>query len=559
MNQLSNNTGRIHFFNFFYFLRAESDAPVRAIVVYALLSGVANAILLGSINRVANGVEDGEQELDFWLVGFFLVALALFYITKRYILTRSTSLVERTTTKVRLRIVNKLRHADLAMIEEKGKAEIYTRITQDIGWISNSAAIIISAAQGAFMVLFALLYIWYLSLPAFLLTVGTLGLATFAWLYKEALIHAELHQSNLLETRFFKVLNHILDGFKEIKLSKRKNDGVFAHAEEISYAHQAIKLKTGIRYVMDFMFSQMVFYLLLGAVVFIIPVYTETAYADEITKISAAILFIMGPVESLVSAIPAFNRANSAIYNIGQLEAEVTAVVGDLDAPKRYDLFRDFEVISLRGLEYAYLEDGQETYFTAGPFDLEIRKGELTFIIGGNGSGKSTLLKLLTGLYLPRAGEIWLDGQRISALNRDSFRELFGAIFTDFHLFDRLYGIPDLDAERVNALLAKMQLGNKIKYQNGEFSSLNLSTGQRKRIGLISTILEDKPIYVFDEVAADQDPEFRRYFYEELIREFQAQGKTIIMVTHDDKYFGHADRVLKMDMGKIVGDSTLRR
>lgn len=558
MKQLPAHNGNVNFFTFFHFLKAESDTSMRTILLYALLSGIANAVLLGTINQVANGLEDGQMDVDYWMVGFFLSSLALYFVTKRYILMRSTSLVERTATKVRLRILDKIRKTQLSWLEEKGKPEIYTRITQDINWISNSAAIIINAAQGAFLAGFALIYIWYLSTTAFLLTLGMLVLGSVAWLRSEAAVHAELHQSNVMETRFFNVLSHILDGFKELKLNRRKNDDVYAHAEAVSSQHQELKLRTGVRYVMDFMYSQMMFYVLLGAVVFIVPAYTEDSFAEDATKLTAAVLFIMGPLENVISSIPAFNRANSAVGRVYALEAEVNAMVGNGAEEQPRDLFRDFERITLKGLEFTYMEDGRETYFTAGPYDLEIKKGELLFIIGGNGSGKSTLLKLLTGLYLPRSGEILLDGKRIGEANRSSYRELFGAIFTDFHLFDRLYGIPDLDSARVNDLLAQMKLGNKITYRDGEFSTLNLSTGQRKRIGIISVLLEDKPIFIFDEVAADQDPEFRQFFYEVLIRDFQAQGKTIIMVTHDDKYFGHADRVIKLDLGKVVSDTTVR-
>ena len=91
-----------------------------------------------------------------------------------------------------------------------------------------------------------------------------------------------------------------------------------------------------------------------------------------------------------------------------------------------------------------------------------------------------------------------------------------------------------------------------MSYADGRFSTLDLSTGQRKRLAMVAALLDDKPIYIFDEWAADQDPGFRRYFYEGLLGELKARGKTVLAVTHDDRYFGVADRVVKRGEGGVV-------
>jgi putative ATP-binding cassette transporter len=173
------------------------------------------------------------------------------------------------------------------------------------------------------------------------------------------------------------------------------------------------------------------------------------------------------------------------------------------------------------------------------------------FIIGGNGSGKSTLLKLLTGLYRPSGGCLLVDGVPVLWRDIQRYRELVSIIFSDFHLFQRLYGLPDVDEKSVNSLLDTMQLLGKTSFDRGCFSTLELSTGQRKRLALIVALLEDRPIIVFDEWAADQDPEFRRYFYEVLLKDLKKRGKTVIAVTHDDHYFQHCDKLVKMDLGAI--------
>jgi putative ATP-binding cassette transporter len=176
------------------------------------------------------------------------------------------------------------------------------------------------------------------------------------------------------------------------------------------------------------------------------------------------------------------------------------------------------------------------------------------FIVGGNGSGKSTLMTLLIGLYYPENGTIYLNQNVVSPQDYSSYRELFSTIFTDFYIFKKLYGLEHIDENEVNDLLRKMQLEKKTEYVNKQYTNTNLSTGQRKRLAYITGLLEDKSIYVFDEWAADQDPEFRKLFYNQFIDDMRIMGKTVIAVSHDDRYFDTADRIIKMEEGKIIPD-----
>ncbi|MCK5926529.1 MAG: ATP-binding cassette domain-containing protein, partial [Methylococcales bacterium] len=163
-----------------------------------------------------------------------------------------------------------------------------------------------------------------------------------------------------------------------------------------------------------------------------------------------------------------------------------------------------------------------------------------------------TFLKLLVGLYYPTEGAIYVDDDVIDDYNYQDYRELFSIIFTDFHLFDRLYGVENIESEQVNFWLKKMRMDKITRFKNGRFTNTDLSTGQRKRLAFIAAILEDKPILILDEFAADQDPDFRKYFYETVLLELKSMGKTVIAVTHDDHYFHISDRVLKMDGGQLI-------
>jgi putative pyoverdin transport system ATP-binding/permease protein len=186
---------------------------------------------------------------------------------------------------------------------------------------------------------------------------------------------------------------------------------------------------------------------------------------------------------------------------------------------------------------------------------LTIRRGEMVFIIGGNGSGKTTLGKLLAGLYAPEDGQICLDGQPLAGHQREGYRQLFTAVFDDAAVFDSLWGLEadDLD-RRAGEYLCQLQLDKVVTVRDGTFSSTQLSRGQRKRLALLTAYLEDRPVYLFDEWAADQDPTFRRVFYLRLLPELKRLGKTVIAITHDDRYFDSADRVIKLEEGKIVDE-----
>jgi putative ATP-binding cassette transporter len=527
-------------------VRRESKESISGLVAISVVSGVANAMLLGIINAGSTAIDPASPSPRLFLI--FLVTLALYVLTNRTILVKSIEMAETMINRLRVRLSNKVRNSELLRLEKLGQAQIYTRITTETQTISQAAPFIIQTLQNAVMILFCGLYIAWLSPAAFLLAVLLISGGIAHYFREKQTIKSALQLSTQREIEFFSSLTNVLDGFKEIRLNRAKSDDVFGGLDRISSETRDLKIRTGTQFAGIATFSQSFFYILLGVIVFIMPRFSEIN-PDQMIRITAAILFIVGPLTAIVSSIQVFAMANVSISNLYRLEEALGVENGPGPLPRRPEGLRS---IRFEGVTFSYRDGEGKPLFKVGPIDLEIKGGETLFMVGGNGSGKSTFLKLLTGLYTADDGAIRWDGGVVGGKNVGDYRELFSAIFSDYHLFDRLYGLKEIDAARVQELLALLELDRKTSFEDGRLTHQDLSGGQKKRLALLTAYLEDKPVYVFDEWAADQDPSFRRFFYEEILKDFKRRGKTVIAATHDDKYFGLADRVIKLDYGRIL-------
>jgi putative ATP-binding cassette transporter len=271
------------------------------------------------------------------------------------------------------------------------------------------------------------------------------------------------------------------------------------------------------------------------------------------------LLYMKSPVQQLVAALPVIGRAQVAFKRIADLSAQFAnpephlAIEGpDVAQPP-------VERIVLRDVRYAFPAVPGSKPFELGPVDLEVNRGEILFIVGENGCGKTTLIKLLLGIYEPQCGEVLLNGNPITADRRDDYRQLFSAIFFDYYLFGDVLPAHTPAPREIDHYLERLDIAHKVVLSNGAFSTTDLSAGQRKRLALIQVYLERRPIAVFDEWAAEQDPTFRRIFYEELLPDLRRQGKTLVVVSHDDRYFHVADRCIRVDGGRLVVDRPVSR
>jgi putative ATP-binding cassette transporter len=264
------------------------------------------------------------------------------------------------------------------------------------------------------------------------------------------------------------------------------------------------------------------------------------------------LLYMKGPLEHLLGTLPGISRAQVAFRRVAELSEQFASPEPHLQEARDKPLPSEISSIELRDVQYRYPSEDGASGFAIGPVNLSMRKGEIVFIVGENGGGKTTLIKLLLGLYVPQSGSLLLDGQPVDETRRDDYRQLFTTVLSDFFLFEDLVQQgADVPPEAM-VYLERLEIAHKVRIEDGRFSTLDLSTGQRKRLALLQAWTEHRPVLVFDEWAADQDPTFRRIFYTELLPDLQRLGKTIVVISHDDRYFDAADTLLRIENGRLV-------
>src|SRR6516164_42329 len=444
--------------SFFQLVRREMQGSLDRLVIMAGLGGMSTASILAAINAGAQAADSGKPSL--WAATLFIIALFLFIKTQHYILLTATAEIESIIHKVRVRMMDQVRHSELLPLEVIGRAEIVAAVTRETSTLTQAANSFAFAAQGSILIVFVAIYVAYLSFLAFTLSVIIVGVAAALFHARNRQLAVANREASNWENRLFNRLMDLLDGFKEVRLNRARSEDLYSDIVEVSRTAANIKIRTQAETFRRIFLLQTSLYAMLGVIVFAVPVLSVTLGGASIGKTVTALVFILGTCFGLVNTIPILTAANTAADNIERLEARLLATVagakvGALEPARR------FELIEMRGIVFSYVERSTEKVFTVGPVDFTLRSGELVFITGGNGSGKSTFLKLLASLYKPDTGEITFDGVLVTDNTREAYRQLLSAIFVDYHLFQRLYGIPDPDPFEVDRLVAQFRLLDK--------------------------------------------------------------------------------------------------
>ena len=539
--------------SFLQLVRREMHGSLPKLLVMSGLGGISTAAILGAIN---SGLQSGST---LWAATLFIVALFLFIKTQSYVTITTTAEIEAIIHKIRTRLMDQIRHSELLSLEDVGRARIVAAITSDTAVLTQASNMLAFTVQGAVLIVFVAIYVAFLSVAAILTTIVVVSIAAVIFHQKNRRLVSEKQRAAAWERRLFDRLTDFLDGFKEVRLNRARSADLFNDAVDVSRTAANIKINTQAETFKMIVTSQISMYVLLGAVVFVAPQFSDTLGGAALTKTTTALMFIVGACFGLVQSIPILLNANASADRIVQLENALRATASP--EPREIPTATRFDTIEMRKIRFRYVDRLSESAFQIGPIDFTLRPGELVFITGGNGSGKSTFLRVLSGLYPPDSGEIILDGKHIDNSTRDEYRALMSAIFSDYHLFRRLYGVPEPEPGEVDRLLKLFRLAEKTGLTEGEFRTLELSGGQRRRLALIVSLLEKRPILLLDEWTAEQDPEFRRKFYDELLPDLMKAGATVVVITHDDRYLDELNlpaRRIRMDEGKIVDQRTIK-
>lgn len=538
--------------NLLRLLQSLGKKPLLRLIGGAAASALSTTIVLAVVTFAAQKINDSKEEfVDLRVAALFAVSVLAYIFFESRMIARLASDVEEAIDRLRMQLIDRLRHADLWRLEHFGQSRLFGSITQNCKIISSNSQYLAQAMRSLVLIATLLFYIATLSLFSFLLLTGLLGAA--AIVYYRLGQSLETLQEGLAdqEAKLFECVSDLLDGFKEQRLcsvrSRALGEAFYNQSAETMTARSTVHQHSW----QQFVFGETTFNLMLGFVVFVGPLYSPSVSA-ELVKISAAVLFMVTPIFGLMQSLAVLRAAEAAAGHMMALEEELTDLAEQGSNGPFDSVPTGFAEIRMEGIEFAFPAPAGEAPFTLGPIDLSIRRGEVIFITGGNGSGKSTLIKLLTGLYHPARGRMTIDGLNISASRLAAYRALMAPVFSDFHLFARLYGLDKIDTLTAEDLLGWVEMTHVAGITEDRFTRIDLSTGQRKRLALVAALLEGKQILILDEWAADQDAHFRRKFYREILPELRRRGLTIVAVTHDDRYFDAADRCLHLEEGRLI-------
>lgn len=526
--------------------------PMRRLLLAAAGSALSSTTVLAIVNAAAQNIAAEKADfVDLQLGLMFVAALAGFWFCQVWLVRRMATDLEEVVDGLRMRLLDRVRHADLLRLEMFGQTALFDAISQASQTISRNSQFLALTLQSILLTLAILIYVALINVLAFVLIGGLLALGTWAYVHLGRHLQAEQSKQMAQEAELFEGVSDLFDGFKEQRLNSARSNGLNDSFADASARTVTARNVVHMHSWQQFIFGEMAFNLMLGLVIFVAPAYAK-GFSSDMAQVAAAVLFMSAPVFGLMQSLAIMSAAEAAAGRMLELEPQLAALAEDGSDRPGLPLSDDFRELVMDGISFTFPTRDAEKGFSVGPFDLTLRRGELLFITGGNGSGKSTFIKLLTGLYRPTAGRLLLDGQPVGADCLAAWREKMAAIFADFHLFARLYGTPYPDADEAGRLMSWLEMEKVTGLQGDRFGRRDLSAGQRKRLGLVAALLEDRPILILDEWAADQDPHFRHKFYREIVPALKARGLTIIAVTHDDHYFDVADRRLHMEEGRLV-------
>lgn len=516
--------------------------PFLAVMALSLASAALGIGLIAFINLKLIETTEASLAVLPEFLGFLLLLMVVTLGSQLALTTLGHHFIYR----LRGQFIKRILDTDIERIEQIGNAQLLASLSSDIRAITLAFVRLPELVQGIILTLGCAAYLAFLSPKMLLVTVAWLVVTILVGFSLVSRVYRHLNHVREAEDRLQKDYQMVIDGRKELALNRERARKLYDEEyvqDATSYRHHIVRADTFHLSAVNWSNIMM-----LGAIGLVFFMANTLGWSDTnvAATYSLTLLFLRTPLLQAVGALPTLLSAQVAFRKLNGLR--LTPYQPEFAvAPKT----QSWQTLELRDLTFSYGEKEQDAGFGVGPLNLTIKRGELVFLIGGNGSGKSTMAMLLTGLYQPRSGQILLDGVPVS--EPEQYRQLFSAVFTDFHLFGRLMAAEGQTPapELVEVWLQRLNMKEKLQFDGDRVTNLQLSQGQRKRVALLLAACEGRHFLLLDEWAADQDPQFRRTFYRELLPFLRDMGKTVLAISHDDHYFEHADRLLEMRAGKL--------
>jgi putative ATP-binding cassette transporter len=531
----------------------------RGVVVLSILAGLVGAVcgvgLIALVQAELVRVPSGSSTA-LWAFVTLCMASASARVVGQFGMIK---LGQRATEELGLQLVRRILRLPLRAFESIDTSALLAALTEDIVLIANAMVGVAHLCINIPIVIACVIYLGWLSPVIFAcgLVFATFAVAVSVFLSARGaggLRRARGEQDTLVGH-----FRTVIDGFRELKLHGGRRA---AHLAELLEPTAAAVRGAMIRGLNDFAiiegWNQLAFFGFIGILLFVIPRF-EPVERPTLVSAVLVVLYLMTPLDVILTWLPIMGRARVSLQKIQALMPALEQHGEDAEAPP--DASRQLTIrdsVSLEGVTFTYRDGHEERGFTLGPVDLTLRPGELVFVAGGNGSGKTTLVKLMSGLYSPDSGVVRLDGRAVGEADRESYRQLFSVIFADGYVFGNFHGLGvDGIEAKARAGLERLGLAPLVSVLGNSFSTLDVSQGQRRRLALLGVWLEDRPICILDEWAANQDPSFKQEFYYKLLPALRAAGKALLVISHDESQFDIADRVVHLQDGRILDESPL--
>ena len=533
--------------NLISFLLRSSWGMVAIAIVTGFISGSSSAALIALIgNAVSHNVSSSITSTAWSFVGLSFVAVTTSILSQVVLIRLSQNAV----FQLRMHLARQILASELSHLEHLGTPRLLATLTDDVQAVTTAVHVLPFLCIDLAIVVGCLTYLvwlyWKVSFVVFGFLIVGVGSCQLLLNKGRKLLTLVREEQDLLYSHF----RTLSEGVKELKLHyKRRQIFLSEDLQSTADLFRRHNIRGLTLFAAVSSWGHFLLFFAMGLVLFLLP-HLIVLNPQTLSGYILTFAYLMLPMDNIVNNIPNLTRASVALQKIESLGLSLASRAEASTVPPPFK--SSWQHLDLKGVTYPYGGEQEDTGFTLGPINLSFQLGELVFIVGGNGSGKSTLAKIILGLYIPESGEIWLDGQKISQENREWYRQHFSVVFSDFYLFERLLGLDNIGLDtQAQDYLKQLQLERKVKIENGKLSTTALSQGQRKRLALLTAYLEDRPIYLFDEWAADQDPLFKEIFYTQFLPKLRDKGKTVLVISHDDRYFHLADRIVKLNYGKV--------